>query len=969
MKRIICLVLFGLFLPALLISRSPEFILYAPGWNPAIVVGYDEDEIVKTVAGLLAEDMNRITGYMPPLLHEPDMTHSPLIIAGCIKSEIIRQLDDTGMICTESIRNRWEVFSFRFIHYPGSEQETLVISGSDNRGTAYGILHLSEIIGVSPWYWWDDIPPVRKDSLIIPLEEYTSKEPSVKYRGIFLNDEDWGLHPWASGTYEPETGDIGPKTYEKIFELLLRLKANTIWPAMHPRTGAFFRYPGNAEMARKYNIVIGTSHAEPMLRNNVGEWNSDSMGAFNYRSNREKVYQYWEERVIQAQHNEVIYTLGMRGIHDSGMEGYEDPEEKTKALEQIIADQRHILRDHLGADTAVIPQVFIPYKEVLDLYDNGLKLPDDVCILWTDDNYGYMRRLNSADEARRPGGSGIYYHISYWGRPHDYLWLSSTHPMLIWEELTKAWQANARKVWIVNAGDIKPGEYNLQLFLDMAYNMEEYTGPESAKDHLAAYLAKIFGDYSETIHNVLWEYYRLAFERRPEFMGWSQTEPSTPTQHTAYNPFCYGDEVQKRIDAYSVLENRAKEIMERMPQDRKDAFFHLVYYPVVCASLMNKKFLYADKAFYYGHLQNRLSARDYAAGSHQALEEIHEETEWYNHDLAGGKWDGMMNDAPRNLPVFQEAGIHLETNQTSEVWNCIPEGYVNEDSCLFNVSGTGFGLPVFTPSGRQRQFIDIFLTSEAEIYWKAEASDDWIILSDTSGILNNEPWKKEKRIWISLDWEKIRELHKYRGHIIIRADGKDKTIGITASACPVQKTNSLVESDGLVSVFAENYSRITGSPSLFWKKIESPCRSGCALVAMPYMNYAAIKREMGDDYPTVEYDFYTFGCPFCSALIACLPVHPLNNYNKLCLAVSLDNSPPSIIDFTTHGRSEEWKQNVLSNTAVRSVPFGDLRPGFHTLRITALDPGVILDHIVIDLGGLVSHYGIVKETRLRSIKN
>ncbi|MBN2273096.1 MAG: glycosyl hydrolase 115 family protein [Bacteroidales bacterium] len=942
-------------------AHIPGFILYAPGNNPAILIDNHEDEIISLSAGILSDDIERVTGYKPPVINKIDKGYKPLIVVGTLKSEIICQLNVEGVIVTENIRNKWEVFSYNFIHYPGTDRETLVITGSDNRGTAYGVFHLSGIIGVSPWYWWNDISPEKRDSLVISREDLISAEPSVKYRGIFLNDEDWGLHPWASQTFEPETGDIGPKTYEKIFELLLRLRANTIWPAMHDCTKAFFHYPRNVEMARKYNIVIGSSHAEPMLRNNVDEWNRDSLGEFNYRTNKENVCRYWEERVRQAKDNEAIYTLGMRGIHDSGMEGFENLNTQKLALEQIITDQRQILRKHIDDDVTAVPQVFIPYKEVLDIYDNGMSLPEDICLMWTDDNYGYIRRLNKAEESFRTGGSGLYYHISYWGRPHDYLWLSTTHPLLIWEELTKAYLSDNRTIWIVNVGDIKPCEYNMQLFLDMAYDISRFSEAENVNAHFSGYHKRIFGRHSPSITQMLWKYYILAFERRPEFMGWSRTEPSTQTNRTAYNHFFYGDEAQKRIDAYDSVEKQAKKIMDQIDSGMKDAYFQLVYYPVVCASYMNKKFLYADKASYYARYQNRLSASDYAVWAEEAYLNIRKETERYNNDLANGKWLGMMNSAPRNLSVFQRPQLNLDFSYRPELWACMPEGYVHEDSCLFQPADKVTTLPVFTPYGQQKRYIDVYLLSKAEIQWDAKASDNWIILSDKKGTLDTIPGNKEKRIWISVDWPKLEGRAEAAGSITIKASGESKSIGIKAENKTFEQTNYFAESNGLISIFAENFSRINGSDPGSWKRINGLGHTGHSMVYAPD-NYNSEKRETNIAAAALEYDFCSLSSAPCSVIISCLPVHPLNTGHKLRLAICIDDSSPVIVDLTTYGRSEEWKQNVLSNKAGRLIPFPSLKPGFHTLKIKALDPAVVVDYIIIDLGGLVDHYETIEET-------
>jgi hypothetical protein len=359
-------------------------------------------------------------------------------------------------------------------------------------------------MGVSPFVWWADVMPNKKKLLFV-TGNYTSPAPSVKYRGIFLNDEDWGLQPWAAKTFEPETGDIGPKTYAKIFELMLRLKANLIWPAMHESTKAFFQIQGNAEVAKKYSILIGTSHAEPMLRNNVGEWNEKTMGHFNYITNKERVYKYWEDRVKESSGIDAIYTLGMRGVHDSKMEGIKDEKEAVPLLENIIKEQRELLARYVNKDVNTIPQAFTVYKEVLDIYDNGLKLPEDVTLVWPDDNYGYIQRLNNETEKKRPGGSGVYYHVSYWGRPHDYLWVSSTHPALVQEEMMKAYENGSSRIWVLNVGDIKPLEYNTELFMDMAYDVTSFKEKSYSRDHILQWAAGLFGkEHAPKIQSVLW---------------------------------------------------------------------------------------------------------------------------------------------------------------------------------------------------------------------------------------------------------------------------------------------------------------------------------------------------------------------------------------------------------------------------------------------------------------------------------
>ena len=301
---------------------------------------------------------------------------------------------------------------------------------------------------------------------------------------------------------------------------------------MHPSTKAFFHYPGNTEMASKYHIVVGSSHAEPMLRNNVDEWDKDSMGDFSYVTNEENVHQYWEERMKEATGQDAIYTLGMRGVHDSGMEGVGSTEEATEVLSKIIQDQRNLLQKYNEQDLAEIPQAFTVYKEVLDLYDHGLNVPEDVTIMWTDDNYGYIRRLSNEQERAREGGGGVYYHVPYWGRPHDYQWLSTTHPGLMREEMVKAYETDSKKMWILNVGDLKPAEYNMQMFLDMAYDIEKFKEPEHIEDQMVSFYSNNFGEQvGRDISKIRSDYYKLAFERKPEFMGVEPDRTYYPNRH------------------------------------------------------------------------------------------------------------------------------------------------------------------------------------------------------------------------------------------------------------------------------------------------------------------------------------------------------------------------------------------------------------------------------------------------------
>ncbi|MEP6648143.1 MAG: glycosyl hydrolase 115 family protein, partial [Saprospiraceae bacterium] len=830
----------------------------------SIVYDNKAKQLDSIAANLLAEDIERVTSFKPQVMTDFAKAKGNVIVIGSIQSPLIKKLVGAQSDFYKKLNSKWECFGLTVVEKPlAAIPKALVIGGSDARGTAYGVFTLSEKIGVSPWYWWADVPVKQQKELVIHQHEYISSPPSVKYRGIFINDEDWGLQPWAAKTFEPETADIGPKTYAKVFELLLRLKANMIWPAMHPSTKAFFHYPGNPKTAEDYQIIIGSSHAEPMLRNNVGEWDEKTMGHFNYFTNKETIYKYWEDRIKESRGINAIYTLGMRGVHDGQMEGIKDLKEAVPVVEKIIQDEREMLSKYIDNDVTKVPQVLTPYKEVLEIYDYGLKVPDDVTLVWPDDNYGYIARLNNEKELLRKGGAGVYYHASYWGRPHDYLWLSSTHPSLIREEMMKAYETGADRVWVLNVGDIKPLEYNIQFFMDMAYNTNAFKQSSNTKKYLQQWANTVFGkEKGNAIAEILWEYYALAFERRPEFMGWSQTEPNTKTKYTEFNHFYFGDEAQKRIDRYNILETKVKRLRSQLDLRYAEAFYQFVYYPVVGASWMNKKFLYRDKAYFYAK-QNRLSAYDYAQQSRSAYDSIEKETEYYNEKLADGKWKNIISMKPRNLAVYQTPDLpELSIDGTND-WSIAPEGFVTKDSSLLQ-NNSSFSLPAFDNLNKQKYFVDIFLSKNQIVRWNASVSTNWIHLSHNNGVLNPDTGDKQTRIWVDIDWRKFGQNRKGDGSIIFTSEGKQTVLNIRATKIDqsgLYAYKGFIENNGLVAMNATHFSRQSNKPSNQWKVIDGLGYTGSALQVLPLsvkskspIDPDSIKRSNA----FVEYDFYTF---------------------------------------------------------------------------------------------------------------
>ena len=583
-----------------------------------IVAGANADPLEAFVAQDLADDFKRL-GL------RTSAKGAVQIWVGAVGRHA--QIDAAGLDLSK-LKNCWECFHIEVLRNPApGVSHALVIAGADRRGTAYGVYTLSQALGVSPWIWWADLAPLKRG----PLHVTGSLQdgPAVKYRGLFINDEDWGLQPWAANTFEPEARNIGPRTYEQVFRLLLRLKANTLWPAMHQVSRAFNDNPRNAELAQRYGIVMGSSHAEPMLRNNVSEWKAPHE-QYNYASHPQQVRDYWAERLKTNGRYESLFTLGMRGIHDSGMQGGGSVAEKQALLNGLLADQRELIRQHVG-DPSKVPQVFVPYKEVLPLVP-GLALPDDVTLVWPDDNFGYIRQFPDAVQAKRPGGSGIYYHLSYLGAPLSYLWLDTTPPALVAEEMGRAFDAGARQLWVVNAGDIKPHEVNLSHWFDLAWNPEAVR-VQGQQAYLRQLAQRLFG--AEEIATIWDGYFRVNFERRPEHLQFHL--PGERMKRSGLSVAA----MQQRLSRFAALLAVLDAVRPRIAASQQQAFFHIVEYPLRASALANERFFALER--YAATLErDPQGARAFATQAVRADLRLKALTARYN----AGRWQGILAEEP-----------------------------------------------------------------------------------------------------------------------------------------------------------------------------------------------------------------------------------------------------------------------------------------------------------------------------------
>ena len=948
-------------------EKSPEtkyaFTLASPRQTAAILYDASDAAVVKRAAELFAADVEAVTGRRPQVTSATGET-GPAVIVGTVGgSALIRRLSEAGKIDTAPLEGAWERYLIQTVANPlPGIRKALVIAGSDRRGAAYGLFTLSELIGVSPWYWWADVPVKKHAALHVDAPPTYSQTPSVRYRGIFLNDEDWGLTPWASQTFEPERGNIGPRTYAKVCELLLRLKANYLAPAMHPVSTSFNQIPENKLVADTFAIVMGSTHCEPLLLNTASEWDTQTMGPWNYDKNKEGINRVLTQRVRENSPYENVYTLALRGLHDGAMSTTLPMHEKVRMLQQALLDQRQILAENIDRPVETVPQAFTPYKEVLEIYSNGLELPDDITIVWPDDNYGYMKRLSGVREQRRTGRSGVYYHVSYLGVPHSYLWFSTTPPSLMYEELRKAYDTTADRLWLLNCGDLKGSEMQVSLFLDMAWDIGRFTA-DNVVTYPARWLAGIFGEaYYDRLEAMTREHLRLAFPRKPEYMGWGyhwnrfdhNCEQLTDTDFS----FTNYDEAPRRLEAYRKLGARAEALLHEIGDEARPAFYQLVYYPLRGAELMNRMTLGGQRNRWYAR-QGRAATnavRDEVQRCYDSLQVI---TRGYN-SLLGGKWNHMMSmrqnydgvSAYFNLP-------HLATHDAAGAPRLALQ-VAGED-----VTGARafHALPAFDNYLRRTYPVEIYNRGGGTLAWTAHASEPWVVLSKSAGKTADE-----ERITVGIDWEKAPSGNAVPAQIVFRAGEQSEKVLVSlfnpTAPSRAELRGIYVENTGCVSIPAAGCHRVRENDRIKITAVEDLGIEGPALQLGDPTAPLQIFRSR--DVPCAEYDFYAFDAGSVDVYTYVLPTFPLhadrdfrigeNTNTDTKYSVQIDDGALATPSSSHVEYSQVWFESVLRNCAVNKSTLHIDKPGRHTLRIRVGDPGIVLQKIVLDFGGMKRSY-------------
>ncbi|GHN02354.1 hypothetical protein WSM22_38430 [Cytophagales bacterium WSM2-2] len=876
----------------------------------------------------LKTDITLVTEAEPQLITDKSPSEKEVVIVGTLgKNPLIDQLIQSKKIDVSSLTGKWEDFLIQTVEKPFPKVDrALVIVGSDKRGTIFGIYDLSKQIGVSPWYWWADVPVKKNKNVFVSSVRYVSGEPSVKYRGIFLNDEEPSLGRWAVEKY----GGFKHELYEKIFELLLRLKGNYLWPAMWwPAFNA--DDPLNPELADEYGIVMGTSHHEPMMRAHA-EWRKLKAGDWNYETNTAVLQKFWREGIERMGNRESIVTLAMRGDGDMAM----SEDTKTALLEKIVKDQRGIIADVTKKNITQIPQLWAIYKEVQDYYDKGMRVPDDVTLLFCDDNWGNIRKLPALKDKARPGGYGIYYHFDYVGDPRNYKWLNTNPIAKVWEQMHMAKEYGADRIWIVNVGDLKPMEFPISFFLDYAWDTNKWN-QNNLEEYTRQWCAEQFGEaYATDIADIISKYTKYNGRRKPELIS-----PETFSQVNYH-------EAENVVADYRALEKRADDIYSKIPESQRDAFYQLVLYPVkACANLYDiyvttgKNKLYAD--------QGRVLTNMLADKVKKMYKEDSLLSAYYNKTLAGGKWNNMMNQIHFGYTYWQDPPKQLMPEVKQIVNGNEPEMGIAVEGLTesWPTSTSQAVLPEFNSYQKSEHYFEIFNRGPSEFNFSASADVKWIKLSKASGAIKNE-----ERITVSVDWSSVPSGLSQSMVTISGPGGKKISIACKINNTKVTETG-FIETDHYLSIEAEHFDKAVKTNDVQWQILPDYGRTLSGVVPFPV---TASVQTPGGNSPHLEYNLLLVDSATIRVQLQLSPTLNYNGSKGLLLAVSLDDETPRVINIHRSETQKTWARSVEDNMRAINSTWKITKPGKHILKYWMIDPGIVLQKIIIDAGGLKPSY-------------
>jgi len=900
---------------ALIEDGRPAAVLTDPGDHPGLIRAAQD----------LRLDLERVSGTSPP--HNAGGSGGRAVIAGTLgRNATIDRLVREGRLDISAIEGEWEAYLYQVVDNPTPGLDrALVIAGSDMRGAIYGVYALSRAAGVSPWSWWADVPPDRHDRLFVTAGA-RSDAPSVRYRGIFLNDENPALYGWVHETY----GGFGHAFYEDVFELILRLRGNYLWPAMWGK--AFYDDdPMNAVMAQSYGVVIGTSHHEPMGRAHV-EWERYGEGDWDFSGNAERLSGFWREGVERIDGREALVTIGMRGDGDEAMaEGT-----AIALLEDIVATQREIIERVTGEPAAQTPQVWALYKEVQDYYDQGMDVPDDVTLLFADDNWGNIRRLPRPGAEPREGGYGVYYHFDYVGDPRNYKWLNTTQIERTWEQMDLAWEYGARELWIVNVGDLKPMEFPISFFLDQAWDPEAMT-LEAMSAYTRNWAAEQFGEeHAGAIAQLLTRYTQYNARRKPELIG-----PDTFS-------LVHFNEAERVLADWAALEAEADRVRQALPPEYDDAFVQLVWFPVQASANLNRLHIETARNRLWAR-QGRIDANAAAQRVREAFARDGELERIYHEDVAGGRWNHLMSQTHISYTYWQQpeadilpdlatvdpvrgAALGLAVDGRAEAW----PGAAGEPA-----------LPDFHRYGQRTRHLTLFDRGARPARFELSSDAGWLVLSDEEGEVNGTV-----RVAVSVDWSGLPMGRSEAAIRVTGSGGLDRTVRVAAvNPDGAIEAGRYVEADGHVTMEAAHFSRaIEGQAA--WQVIPELGRTLSGVVAFPP---TAPSAEPGEG-ARLDYDIHLVSEGPVTVEAVLSPTLDFRGQGGLRFAVSIDEREPVVLTLDDRDDHEAWMENVADSVDRQAARFEDVPAGAHTVRLWRVDPGVVFQRVSVRTGDVPETY-------------
>jgi len=891
-----------------------------------IYTGDDEYPGVKRAINSLMGDVRSVTKSAPALVTETKGLKQLVLIGTLGRNPKIDQLVKENKLNVAGIAGKWETYLIQVVQkpFPGVDQ-ALVITGSDKRGTIFGVYDLSAQIGVSPWYWWADVPVKEQKNLYIMPGRHTDGTPAVKYRGIFINDE----APAFSGWTKEKFGGVNHKMYEKMFELILRLKGNYLWPAMW---GNAFNDDDklNPVLADEYGVVMGTSHHEPMDRAQQ-EWKRYGKGEWNYENNKTVLQDFWRKGIENMGTKETIVTVGMRGDGDMPMtEG-----SNIALLEGIVKDQRKIITDVTGKDASQTPQMWALYKEVQAYYDKGMRVPDDITLLLCDDNWGNIRKLPSLTEHPRKGGYGIYYHFDYVGGPRNYKWLNTNPISKTWEQMHLAYEYNARQIWIVNVGDLKPMEFPISFFLDYAWNPNKLPA-SSLESYTTDWAKQQFGvEHAAEIAKILTLYTKYNGRRKPELID------QNTYSLTNYREF------ETVVKDYNQLRNETEKLYVKIPADEKDAYYQLVLHPVQACANLNEMYYEAAKNKWYAE-QGRAATNTTASRVKALFERDKQISRYYNDTLANGKWSHMMDQTHIGYTYWQQPPVD-KMPQVSEINNSeeASMGVTVEGSAkAWSGSESTTDLPAFYPWQKGGHYVEVFNKGKAAFSYSITSPVAYVSITPKAGKITDQ-----ERVWINIDWTKAPSGSSHVP-LKIKGPGGEVTVELTVNnekAIP----GVFKENNGYIAIEAAHYTKAIAAQPINWMVIPNYGRTLSGVTPWPV---TAKKQQPVGVSPHLEYTISLKDTGIVSLETYVSPTIDFRNQNGLFYAVSIDNEKPQLVDINTIADSKEWGEAVGDNIRKMVTKHYITKPGIHTLKYWMVDAGVVLQKLVVDAGGLKESY-------------